>query len=138
MIFFILLLTVNFFNLDPVVGQRPENQIARARKIGRLIAEEAQGTRFNLSLISPTMDFRAMNYRYFTEIFGARAEGFENYSEIEFLYLITEQGEIEATEITSWELSSFGPAEIVDEWWFEWFEDEGIKIEKLKKKNDSS
>jgi len=125
------LLVVNILNLDPVAGRGPNYQIKRAREVGKVIAEDAKGSRFNLALISPTYDFRAMNYRYFVEIYDARPEGFENYSGIDTLYVIYEQENIPLGDMTAWEISSFGESEVATEWYFEDF---GFRVVKLRKK----
>jgi 4-amino-4-deoxy-L-arabinose transferase-like glycosyltransferase len=134
-LFFLFLFVVNFLRLDPIRGWRPHNQIKRAELVGKSIAEDAQkeAGSFNIALISPTMDFRAMNYRYFAEINGARAEGFENYTNIDTLYIINEQEEIPLSDVTAWEISSFGEAEEIAAWRFE---ESGYKVTKLKKKKE--
>lgn len=126
-----LLVGVNFLALHPVAGVTAGNQIARSRRVAERIVADWEGERFNLALISPTLDFRAMNYRYFTTILGAPPEGFDNYSDIETLYVIKEQENIPVTDRTAWEIASFGEAEEVVAWQME---ESGYWISKLKKK----
>ncbi|HUS60363.1 MAG TPA: glycosyltransferase family 39 protein [Nevskiaceae bacterium] len=130
MLIFLTLLLINFANLDIVAGQGPNYQIERARELGKIIGQDAPQDRFNLALISPTHDFRAMNYRYFVEVFGARPEGYENYTDIKNLYVIIESGKYEPGKTTSWEIASFGPADIAKSWSFDF----GYQIVKLEKK----
>ncbi len=126
-----LVFAFNFANLDQVAGRGPNYQIERSRQIGESIAQRALGTNFNLSLISPTFDFRAMNYRYFTELYGAVPAGFDQYTYLDALYVIVEDEKLTPVGKTSWEISSFGESEIDEEWRFDF----GYKVLKLKKKN---
>ncbi|MBN1263515.1 MAG: glycosyltransferase family 39 protein [Candidatus Pacebacteria bacterium] len=121
----------NLLNLDIFVGRAPNNQIRRAKEIGEIIAQDARGSRFNLALVSPTNDFRAMNYRYFVEINDAQPEHYDNYSELETLYVIVEQEGIPLTDMTAWEIASFGDSETIAEWQLE---ESGFKILKLGKR----
>ncbi|MFC1790304.1 ArnT family glycosyltransferase [Patescibacteria group bacterium] len=128
-------LSFNLLNLDLIAAdRRPNDQIRRARLVAESIVQDWDGQSFNLALISPTLDFRAMNYRYFTTILGATPEGFDNYSRIETLYVIQEQEKIPLTDRTAWEIASFGESEEVKKWRFEEF---GFTVSKLKKKKEA-
>ena len=130
---FVLLLIVNILNLDLVAGRAPDNQIERARQVGESIAASIEPEeKFNLAPISPTFDFRALNYRYFTELAGRPAEGFENYSDIDTLFIIIEGKDLRAVGVTAWEIDSFGESELVDEWQFEF----GYRVEKWQKRSE--
>lgn len=128
-IIFALLFVFNLSRTDGFSTRGNNNQIIRAKIIGKMIAEDAKGTTFNISLISPTNDFRAMNYRYFAEIYGAQPQEFDNYDKIDTLYVITEHDKAVPTDMVSWEIASFGKAKAVEEWRLDF----GFLVQKLKK-----
>ncbi len=129
-LFFILFLA-NIFRLDPVSGREPNHQIERSRQVGEAIARDvAEGESFNLALISPTLDFRAMNYRYFVEVYGRPAKGLDEYADLDTLYVIIEGEDLRPVGLTAWEIDTFGESELVDAWRFDF----GYRVEKYQKR----
>lgn len=99
------------------------------KKSTNIIASDVKiGDRFN---VAATLDgdTRAMPYRYLLEIKGKPPLGVENYPESDVLYLISADDVETIKRYTVWEVSSYSPFKVSDEWTIQ----NGIKLYKLIK-----
>ncbi|MBI2594622.1 glycosyltransferase family 39 protein [Candidatus Curtissbacteria bacterium] len=74
-------------------------------------------------------DTRAMPYRYLIEVYGKKPSGVEDYPSSTILYLVSRDDQEMIKRYTVWEVSSFMPFEVVEEWEIQ----NGIKLYKLTK-----
>jgi 4-amino-4-deoxy-L-arabinose transferase-like glycosyltransferase len=123
------LVVLNLLNTSPISGVGPNYQIERSKIVAKAIADDVGEEKFNVASISPTHEFRAMRYRYFLEIFGKIPQGYENYRDIETLYVIVEGNGTDPLKASNWEIQSFGPKEIVKTFKFD-FQVEVFKLER--------
>lgn len=123
------LVVLNILNTSPISGVGPNYQIERSKIVAGAIARDVGEEKFNVALVSPTHDFRAMNYRYFLEVFGKTPQGYENYHDIETLYLIVEKDKIDPLTVPAWEIQSFGPKKLEKAFKFD-FEVEVFKLKR--------
>ena len=115
----IFLLALNLSKTNVFSGVGPNSQIERTKLVAKTIADDVEGEKFNLALVSPTGDFMALNYRYFLELFGKKPEDYGNFDKIDVLYVIEEIKWVEPSQLGLWEVGTFGPFSSVRDWTFD-------------------
>ncbi len=91
---------------------RPSNQLAKSKAVGDFIAENAEGRLFNLAMISPLKDYRAMPYRYFAELKSGQILDYTDYKDDTYLYVILEEN-ADVMSSPIYEITQFHPTKKV-------------------------
>lgn len=116
---FSALLLINLRNFPFL--RPPNNQVEQAKKVARLVFEEATGKPFNFALITGQNSDHA--YRYFLEIWGAKPVTIENFANdpqrktvTDQLFVVCESLPCSPLGHPLWEIAGFGRAEIEQDW----------------------
>lgn len=114
---FLAVLNLSKTNVLSNIG--PNYQIDRVKVVAKTIAEDVGNRKFNIAMVSATKDFFGYNYRYFLELFGKTPEPYDNFSNIDVLYVIEEEKWVSPEELGLWEIGTFGPATVSPPWRFD-------------------
>jgi len=81
-------------------------QIDDIKKLAEEVSSDAKRP-YNLILLDDSKDYRAMNYRYYSEITGNPPVNELNYTGIKTIYLIVNKQDLQQLDLHIWELESF-------------------------------
>jgi len=122
-----------FINLRGFSFEKNYEKRDGLQKVSRFIVEDVNKSvkeeKFNLVSFTNRFDHNAMDYRYFVEIFGRKADELSEYEESDFLYVIDEIGEENILENGVMEMESFSKGKILDSWSF----CDEVKLYKIEK-----
>lgn len=127
---FILLFLFNFLGNDIFSKNGPNYQIDRVKAVSKTIADNVGDKKFNVALVSPTKDFMAYNYRYFLELDGKVPQNYDNFNNIDVLYVIEEYKWASPDQLGIWEVGTFGPSMVIKDWTFDF----GVQVYRLDRK----
>ena len=104
--------------------ESPNNQIGHSRTVADFLVPKIQGKPFNIA--TWPVEFGEDPYLYFMELKGARPADRKKLEIADQMFVICEKEPCPVIDSPSWNISMFGPAEIVESW-----DIDGLKIFKL-------
>lgn len=123
-----------YFNL-PVIWQtlNANGNYLSVKKTSQFIVADINNhhyQNYNLTLLDGTKDYKAMAFRYFVEMAGAKPLGIADYPKTQTLYVISPYEQPDILSEPMWEITSIFPATISAKWQFKTSENI-YKIERL-------
>lgn len=131
---FLLIALFLYFNL-PIIWQtiNSNGNYLSVKKTSQFIVADINKHNYqniNLTLLDGTKDYKAMAFRYFVEMAGAKPLGIADYPKTQTLYVISPYEQSDILSEPMWEITSMLPATISAQWQFK--DSENIyKIERL-------
>lgn len=101
-------------NVNPA---RPLRTLSQIKDVtASIVARVPVGATFNIASFTEEPWYTAEEYRYFSYVFGNRAQSAENYKNVEKLYVISSRPMDNPLSIQSRETAEFGAKKIEDSW----------------------
>jgi 4-amino-4-deoxy-L-arabinose transferase-like glycosyltransferase len=92
----------NYDFLQPAVAR-----VDVVKQVATFIGDDVKNDSYNIVLLDETNDYRAMNYRYFLQDFNNIPDGISQFSDVKFLYIITQYSDLKDAELEIWEIETF-------------------------------
>lgn len=107
LIVFVFILNI-LLNLKAYRYFNPQGwKIDDIEKVADNIAKDSNNIKYNIILLDDSKDYRGMNYRYFLHIKKSNIADFEDFNNINFIYLITQKEIPDNSDLHIWEFQTF-------------------------------